>query len=62
MIVVGSHGHGPLRAALLGSVSLRLAATAPVPVMIVPPSAPATRDGVAQEHASRFLERAEVRA
>jgi nucleotide-binding universal stress UspA family protein len=51
MIVVGSHGHGPLRAALLGSVSLRLAATAPVPVMIVPPSAPATCDGVAQEHA-----------
>jgi nucleotide-binding universal stress UspA family protein len=37
MIVVGSHGHGPLRAALLGSVSSRLAATARVPVMIVPP-------------------------
>jgi nucleotide-binding universal stress UspA family protein len=39
IIVVGSHGYGPLRAALLGSVSVRLAAGAPVPVMIVPASA-----------------------
>ena len=44
ILVVGSHRHGLLRSALLGSVSLRLAATAPVPVMIVPPTAASTND------------------
>ena len=36
MLVVGSRGHGPLRSALVGSVSSRLAASAPVPVVVVP--------------------------
>jgi nucleotide-binding universal stress UspA family protein len=48
IVVVGSHRHGLLRSALLGSVSLRLAATAPVPVMIVPPTAASTNDGSPQ--------------
>lgn len=39
MIAVGSRGHGPVRRALLGSVSAALAATAPCPVMVVPPTA-----------------------
>ena len=38
IVVVGSRGHGAVRAAVLGSVSLRLAASAPVPVMIVSPA------------------------
>ena len=44
ILVVGSHRHGLLRSTLLGSVSLRLAATAPVPVMMVPPTAASTND------------------
>jgi nucleotide-binding universal stress UspA family protein len=44
IVVVGSHRHGLLRSAVLGSVSWRLAATAPVPVMIVPPTAASTND------------------
>jgi nucleotide-binding universal stress UspA family protein len=39
MIVVGSRGRGPWRAAALGSVSSALTATATVPVLVVPPSA-----------------------
>lgn len=35
-VVVGSHGKGLLRRALLGSVSNQLAARSPVPVMIIP--------------------------
>ena len=37
LIVVGSRGRGPLKAALLGSVSAALAARAACPVLIVPP-------------------------
>ena len=39
MIAVGSRGRGPVRRALLGSVSARLAATAPCPVLVVPETA-----------------------
>jgi nucleotide-binding universal stress UspA family protein len=52
MLAVGSRGHGPVRRALLGSVSAALAATAPCPVLVVPPTAavaaepvPAGRNG-----------------
>jgi nucleotide-binding universal stress UspA family protein len=44
VVVVGAHRHGLLRSALLGSVSLHLAATSPVPVMIVPPTRSPTSD------------------
>lgn len=37
LIVVASRGFGPLKAALLGSVSHALMTDAPVPVMILPP-------------------------
>ncbi|HWH13970.1 MAG TPA: universal stress protein [Miltoncostaeaceae bacterium] len=36
MLVTGSRGRGPLRAAVLGTVSGELAANAPVPVVVVP--------------------------
>lgn len=36
VVVVGSHGKGMLKRALLGSVSHELAAKSPVPVMIIP--------------------------
>ena len=39
LIVVGSRGRGALSAAVLGSVSGALAATAPLPVLVVPPTA-----------------------
>jgi nucleotide-binding universal stress UspA family protein len=39
LLVVGSRGRDGLRAAVLGSVSRALAATAPVPVLVVPPAA-----------------------
>jgi nucleotide-binding universal stress UspA family protein len=39
LLAIGSRGRGALRGALLGSVSAALAATAPIPVLIVPPTA-----------------------
>jgi hypothetical protein len=39
LIVVGSRGRGALSGALLGSVSRALAASAPVPVLVMPPNA-----------------------
>jgi nucleotide-binding universal stress UspA family protein len=39
LLVVGSRGRGALRAAVLGSVSGTLAASAPLPVLVVPPTA-----------------------
>jgi nucleotide-binding universal stress UspA family protein len=39
-LVIGSRGRGPVRAALLGSVSAGVAAQAQCPVVVVPPGAP----------------------
>jgi nucleotide-binding universal stress UspA family protein len=38
-VVIGSRGRGEVRSAVLGSVSSRVASTAPCPVVIVPPRA-----------------------
>lgn len=37
LLVVGTHGHGPVRRALVGSVAMGLAQSAPCPVLVVPP-------------------------
>ena len=42
LLVVGSRGHGPVRA-VLGGVSTELAHSAPCPVVVVPPTAPSHR-------------------
>jgi nucleotide-binding universal stress UspA family protein len=39
MVVVGSRGRGPIKRALLGSVSAALLARSPCPVLVVPPGA-----------------------
>jgi len=45
LVVVGSRGRGPVRAALLGSVFGEVAARARMPVLIVPPRAASGSDG-----------------
>ena len=42
LVVVGSRGGGPLKAAFLGSVSTDLIAVARCPVLVVPPAAAGT--------------------
>jgi nucleotide-binding universal stress UspA family protein len=48
LMVVGTQGRGPMRAALLGSVSRRLGMSAPVPVLMVPLGAPRSPAAAAQ--------------
>ena len=62
-IVVGSRGRGTWQAAALGSVSGELAATSPVPVVVVPPTADVTRLGgsVADDTVDEVLDRARRR-
>jgi nucleotide-binding universal stress UspA family protein len=45
LLAVGSRGRGPLRQAFLGSVPAALAASAPCPVLAVPPTAVVIGDG-----------------
>jgi nucleotide-binding universal stress UspA family protein len=45
MLAVGSRGRDPVRQAFLGSVSSALAASAPRPVLVVPPTAEVMVDG-----------------
>ncbi|MEV4049988.1 universal stress protein [Amycolatopsis sp. NPDC049688] len=62
LVVLGSHGLGGLRGALIGSVALRVAAEAPCPVVVVPGHQPARTGPVvagidrseSSEHALRF--------
>lgn len=39
LLVVATHGHGPLRRFLIGSVAMGLAQCAPCPILVVPPGA-----------------------
>lgn len=39
LLIAGTHGHGPVRRALIGSVAMGLAQGAPCPVLVVPPKA-----------------------
>lgn len=57
-LVIGSRGRGPLRSALLGSVSAHAAVEAPCPVVVVPPAAHRVvdhpvGDGVTERHGVR---------
>ena len=51
VIVVGTHGHGGLAAALLGSVARGLCHSARRPVLVVPPPREAEKRPAAVEHA-----------
>ena len=53
-IVVGSRGRGPLRSAVLGSVSATTATEAPCPVVVVPPAAHGAVDRVASADSARI--------
>jgi len=44
MLVLGTHGHGAIRRALLGSVASTVARAAPCPVLLVPPSSGVDKD------------------
>lgn len=50
LIVVGTHGHGGLTAALMGSVARALCHTARRPVLIIPPPRGAEKPVAAEEH------------
>ena len=64
MLVVGTRGRGPLKSAMLGSVSSALATSAACPVMVVPPpagrAAASHSGGVVVGLADARLESAEV--
>jgi nucleotide-binding universal stress UspA family protein len=50
LLAVGSRGRGPVRQAFLGSVSAALVASAPCPVLVVPPTAAVPADGEARAY------------
>ena len=64
VVVAGARGRSGLAAALLGSVSNGLAAHSPVPLLVVPPSAEAEREGPVllaydgSDHAKNAIEQA----
>jgi nucleotide-binding universal stress UspA family protein len=53
LIAVGSRGRGAVRTAVLSSVSVTLAATAPLPVLVVPPAARPSNGRVPARHSTR---------
>lgn len=67
LLIIAARGFGPLKAALLGSVSRAVMTSAPVPVMVLPPASEPAFDGdrvrcaIASERsggASRFADSA----
>ena len=52
LIVVGTHGYGPVKHLLLGSVAERVVRQAPCPVMTVPHRSIDARDRNEQQHAA----------
>jgi nucleotide-binding universal stress UspA family protein len=52
LIVVGTHGRGGFKAALLGSVARALCHTAARPVLVVPPANAIRRDAPAEKQAA----------
>ncbi len=57
LVVMGAHGHGPVRSALMGSVSLELVRLSPVPVMLVKHPEP---DDTAGQLAAEAMDDAEA--